>query len=103
MRYANQIEFKNTTGTVKEVIDALQDFPKNYHCYIRNVDSIYPITDVDDDALGDNELGFSSIETYGTHLKSDACFRITYNFRAVWRRREQLRRYESICGSSNRY
>lgn len=68
MRYANQIEFKNTTGAVKEVIDALQDFPQNYHCYIRNVDSIYPITDVDDDALGDNELGFSSIETYGRRI-----------------------------------
>lgn len=73
MRYAREVEFNENTGTVEEIMNALGNFPQNYHCYIRNVDSIYPVTDVNDDVLGDEELSFSSIETYGRRILNPVC------------------------------
>lgn len=68
MVYERKIEFEGNTGTMQEIIQVLEDVPQNYHCYIRNVDSIYPVTELNDDALGEDEFSFSSIETYGKNI-----------------------------------
>lgn len=63
------LRFKKNTATVEEIVDCLKSFPKDYHCYIENVDSIYPITGFEDTHLGEDEYSFSSVETNGKKVK----------------------------------
>ena len=61
--------FEGNTAKLEQLQRVLQDVPKDYQCYIQNVDSIYPVQDLNMGMLGENDASFSSCETYGRKVK----------------------------------